>query len=91
MVNFIGVLDSVNGSCPWLKQPIPCDPYRYTNATDLTSSEKLLPNTDITGSQILILFAVTSFVAAFLALILLADEALLLRKVLSKERYVCRG
>jgi hypothetical protein len=88
MFNYISVIDSVNGSCPWLKQPIPCDFSLYTNATSLTNEQKLLPNTDITGSSIMIMFVVTSLLAALLTVLLLVDEALLLFRVMSKERYV---
>ncbi|RDW67003.1 hypothetical protein BP5796_09752 [Coleophoma crateriformis] len=87
MVRYIGALTSVNGSCPWLKQPIPCDFDLYTNATGLSGSQKLLPNTDITGKNIVILFVVNSFVAVLLALFLLADEALLLWEKMSQTKY----
>ncbi|RDW62023.1 hypothetical protein BP6252_11456 [Coleophoma cylindrospora] len=88
MVKYIGVLTAVNGSCPWLKQPIPCDFGLYTNATALSDGQKLLPNTDITGKNIVILFVVNSFVAVLLALFLLADEALLLWEKMSQQNYI---
>jgi hypothetical protein len=36
--------------CP--VQHIPCDFGLYSNATDLTQAQKLLPNEDITGDKV---------------------------------------
>lgn len=89
---FDGSASLVNGSCPWLKQPIPCDFALYTNATNLTDSQKLLPNTDITGTQVMILFVVSTYLALALSVLLLGDEAALLVKArydkLSDKRFV---
>lgn len=75
---FIAAINTTRGACPWLKQPIPCDFGLYTNATSLKDSQKLLPNTDITGSKITILFLASALLAAILGFLLLVDEGLLL-------------
>jgi hypothetical protein len=92
MLSYISVVNSVNGSCPWLKQPIPCDfaLCNNNNITTLTPEQRLLPNTDITGANVMIMFMVTGFVAAVLTVALLVDEALVLFKPVSKEKCVSK-
>jgi hypothetical protein len=88
MVSFIAIANSTNGSCPWLKQPIPCDFNLYGTNQTLEDSQKLLPNTDITGSNILIMFLATTAMAFVLSFCLFIDEALLLRRWYDKSWYV---
>ncbi|KAJ3492510.1 hypothetical protein NLG97_g5342 [Lecanicillium saksenae] len=78
MVTFISAINTTRGACPWLKQPIPCDFGLYTNATNLNESQKLLPNNEVTGHNIIIMFVATTYAAFSLSLVLLADESFLL-------------
>ncbi len=87
-LTFIGAINTTNGACPWLKQPIPCDFDLYSTNQTLKDSQKLLPNTDITGTNILIMFVATGFAACFISGLLLLDELFLLLRFWSKEKYV---
>lgn len=70
-----------------MKQEIPCDYGLYSTNQTLTTSQKLLPNTDITGTNIMIMFVASNFVACGLAMALLLDEACLLGHWCKKEKY----
>ncbi len=74
-ISFISLFNITNGACPWLKQPIPCDFELYSSNRTLADSQKLLPNTDITGSKVLIVFMVTGFFAIFLSILMLLTDA----------------
>ncbi|PYI19552.1 hypothetical protein BO99DRAFT_458708 [Aspergillus violaceofuscus CBS 115571] len=68
-------IPSSQSSCQAQGYNVTCNFALYTNATDLTTAQKLSPNTSITGPGLVKVFIITSVVAIGAAFVLLIDKA----------------
>ncbi|KAF2809643.1 uncharacterized protein BDZ99DRAFT_571424 [Mytilinidion resinicola] len=71
-----GLLAGLKGHCP--NRTTPCDFALYANATHLDDNQKLVPNVDITGTNVIRAFQITSFLALVAAFLLLMDYSYLI-------------